>query len=321
MQDVKNEHKHHKHHKHRTKYKALKVISAIIVTILVIAGGAFAVYYHNARSLFQASYVPAHGKKLRDAGSIIDNKQPISVLLLGTDTGALGRDYKGRTDSMMVLTLNPTKQLTTITSIPRDTRTDIAGYPEFSPNKINAAYAYGSAGAAMATVQNLIGNPIDFYVLINMGGLEKVIDQVGGVNVTSPLTFNFAGYSFIKGQTYHMDGNKALQFSRMRHEDPLGDYGRQNRQRIVIMALINELKKPSNLADTKLLGMFTKNVQTDLQFNQLEDLILNYRDASKHVTQDHLQGQGQMINGQSFEVVSNEEKNRVAAEIAKALQQ
>ncbi|CAH0419125.1 LCP family protein [Periweissella ghanensis] len=318
MQDVKNVHKHHKHH---TKHKALKIISAIIVTILVIAGGAFAVYYHNARSLFEASYVPSHGKKLRNSGSIIDNKQPISILLLGTDTGALGRDYKGRTDSMMVLTLNPAKQLTTITSIARDTRTNIAGYPEFSPAKINAAYAYGSAGAAMATVQNLIGNPIDFYVLINMGGLEKVIDQVGGVDVTSPLTFNFAGYSFNKGQTYHMDGNKALQFSRMRHEDPLGDYGRQNRQRLVIMALINELKKPSNLADTKLLGMFTKNVQTDLQFNQLEDLILNYRDASKHVTQDHLQGQGQMINGQSYEVVSNEEKNRVAAEIAKALQQ
>lgn len=312
---MRNSRKNHKQH------KVLKIVTVIIVFLLVVIGSVFAIYYHNARSLFETSYVPSHGKKLRNSDSLVDNKKPISILLLGTDTGALGRDYKGRTDSMMVLTLNPTKQLTTITSIARDTRTDIAGYPEFSPSKINAAYAYGSAGTAMTTVQNLIGNPIDFYVLINMGGLEKVINQVGGVDVTSPLTFNFEGYSFVKGQTYHMDGDKALQFSRMRHEDPQGDYGRQNRQRLVIMGLIDELKKPSNLADTKLLSMFTKNVRTDLQFNQLQDLILNYRDASKTVTQDHMQGNGQMINGQSFEVVPAEEKNRISAEIAKALQQ
>lgn len=310
-----------KNHKHHTKHKALKIIAILMVLVVVAAGSVFAIYYHNARSLFETSYAPSHGKKLRNSDSLVDNKKPISILLLGTDTGALGRDYKGRTDSMMVLTLNPIKQLTTITSIARDTRTDIAGYPEFSPSKINAAYAYGSAGTAMTTVQNLIGNPIDFYVLINMGGLEKVINEVGGVDVMSPLTFNFAGYSFIKGQTYHMDGNKALEFSRMRHEDPQGDYGRQNRQRLVLMALIEQLKKPSNLADTKLLSMFTENVRTDLQFNQLQDLILNYRDASKTVTQDHMQGNGQMINGQSFEVVPTAEKNRVSAEIAKALEQ
>lgn len=317
------EHKHHKHHRRGffRKHRALKITMLVTLVVILGVGSTFAYMYHKAQSLVQLSYVPSHGKKLRDNSGLIAEKRPISVLLLGTDTGAEGREYKGRTDTMMVMTLNPAKQATNIISIPRDMKVDIPGFSQYSPSKINAAYAYGSASTAMTTVQNVIGNPVDFYVLVNMGGMQKVIDEVNGVDVVSPLTFNFEGYQFNKGQSYHMDGKMALAFSRMRHQDPLGDYGRQNRQRLVIMALIHELKKPSNLTNTKLLETLTKSVQTDLKFSQIQAMLLNYREVGNHVSQDHLQGQGQMINGQAFEVVSTAEQNRVAAEIATDLQQ
>lgn len=312
-----------KHHRNGFfgKHKAIKITLLSTLAIIVIILGIGTFMYHKAQSLVQNSYVPANNKKLRDTDSLLNAKRPISVLLLGTDTGAQGRVYKGRTDTMMLMTLNPAKQATTITSIPRDMKVDIPGFKQFSPAKINAAYAYGSAGTAMSTVQNVVGNPVDFYVLVNMGGLETAIDEVNGVDVVSPLTFNFGGNQFNKGQSYHMNGKMALAFSRMRHEDPQGDYGRQTRQRLVLMALIQELKKPSNITNTKLLETLTNNVQTDLQFSQLQTLLLNYRDVAKHVSQDHVQGQGQMINGQAFEVVSDSEQSRVAAKIASALQQ
>lgn len=74
-------------------------------------------------------------------------------------------------------------------------------------------------------VQNYFQISIDGYVLVNMGGLKKAIDQVGRLTATSPLTFTYSGYSFTKGKTYH----QALVFAQMRYDDPDGDYGRQKR--------------------------------------------------------------------------------------------
>ncbi|MCG4779125.1 LCP family protein, partial [Eggerthella lenta] len=73
---------------------------------------------------------------------------------------------------------------------------------------------YGGVKETIDTVQKYFNVPIDHYVMVNMGGLEKAINQVGGVSVTSPLTIDYKGYSFKKGQTYHMNGAKALAFSR-----------------------------------------------------------------------------------------------------------
>lgn len=127
-------------------------------------------------------------------------------MLLGTDTGALGRDYKGRTDTIMIMTLNPKTKTTTIVSLPRDMKVNLPDYPQYSPAKINAAYTYGGVKESINTIQEHFNIPIDYYVLVNMGGLEKAINQVGGVDVKSPLTFDYEGYRFEKGETYHMNG-------------------------------------------------------------------------------------------------------------------
>ncbi|GAB6093495.1 LCP family protein [Furfurilactobacillus curtus] len=291
----------------------------IIILLLLVIVGFGAVAYHNINSATSKAYKSAGITKARDTKAVLNSKKPISILFLGTDTGALGRSYKGRTDTIMIATINPQTKKMLLVSLPRDTMTDIAGYPDESPAKINAAYAYGGVGTTIKTVQNLLNVPIDYYALLNMGGLEKAINEVGGVTVTSPLSFSYEGSTFEKGQTYHMNGATALKFSRMRYDDPQGDYGRQTRQRLVVEALFRKSIAVQTVLNSSFLNSISSQSQTDLTNSDLVKLAQNYRSATKNISSDHMQGQGQMINGQSFEVVGHSEKQRVTNELRTSL--
>ena len=249
--------------------------------------------------------------KQRNADKVLAEKRPVSILLLGTDTGALGRNYKGRTDTMMIMTLNPQKKTTTIVSLPRDMKVNLPGYPDESPAKINAAYTYGGVKESVKVVHQHFDIPIDYYVLVNMGGLEKAINQVGGVDVKSPLTFTYGGVSFKKGTAYHLNGTNALKFSRMRYDDPQGDYGRQQRQRLIITALLKKSVSYKTVLNQKFLQSISSSSQTDLTFNNMMTLAKNYRQARAKVVQDHAQGRSQDDDGQSFEVVPSAEQERI----------
>ena len=308
-----SQHRHHKHHRHGRRKRMIRNVILVIVGILVLTGAAFAaVAFKNMHSATSNMYEKSGATKTRSAASALNSKKPISILLMGTDTGALGRNYKGRTDTMIVLTINPETKKTTMTSLPRDMEVNLPDYPEYSPAKINAAYAYGSSKEAINTVQKYLKVPIDYYVLVNMGGLEKAIDQVGGVTVTSPLTFTYEGHSFTSGVSQKMDGETALAFSRMRHEDPQGDYGRQTRQRLIITALLKQSASYKTVLNRTFLNSISSEMKTDLTFNNMTKLALNYRNAASTVKSDHIQGTSESIGGQSFEVVSKTELQRVS---------
>ena len=267
--------------------------------------------YQSLQNSVKQSYKASGVTKLRNVNKQLAQKKPISILLMGTDTGALGRTFQGRTDSMMVVTINPTTNKTTITSIPRDTAVNIPGYENLSPAKINAAYAYGKSKTAITTVQKMLNVPIDFYAIINMGGMEKIIDEVGGVTLKPSLSFSYGGFTFKKGVTTHMNGKKALAYARMRDDDPKGDYGRQTRQRKVIMALLNQSNSVSTLLNQDFINSLSKQTQTDLTFNDLTALVRSYRSATHHIKSTHLQGTSEMLNAQSMEVASQKELQRV----------
>lgn len=267
--------------------------------------------YQSLQNSVKQSYKASGVTKLRNVNKQLAQKKPISILLMGTDTGALGRTFQGRTDSMMVVTINPTTNKTTITSIPRDTAVNIPGYENLSPAKINAAYAYGKSKTAITTVQKMLNVPIDFYAIINMGGMEKIIDEVGGVTLKPSLSFSYGGFTFKKGVATHMNGKKALAYARMRDDDPKGDYGRQTRQRKVIMALLNQSNSVSTLLNQDFISSLSKQTQTDLTFNDLTALVRSYRSATHHIKSTHLQGTSEMLNAQSMEVASQKELQRV----------
>ncbi|APX71966.1 LCP family protein [Companilactobacillus allii] len=300
------------HKKGNRKSHALRNTLLIFLLLLIFGGAAYGMSkYRSVKDSVNSSFKPSGLTKERNVSKQLSSKKPISILLMGTDTGALGRDYKGRTDSMMVVTINPETNKTTMTSIPRDTAVNIPGYKDDSPAKINAAYSFGQAETSIKTVQKLLNIPIDFYALINMGGMEKVVNEIGGVDITPTLTFTYEGNTYTKGKKEHMNGKKALGYSRMRYDDPDGDYGRQTRQRAVLMAIIHKSGSISTLLNQKFIDSIAGQTQTDLTFDNLREIATNYRKATKNVSQNHLQGTGKSVSDQSMEVMSKKELQRI----------
>lgn len=301
------------HHRGR---KIFGIIILILVILVAIFGG---LAWYNAKQTSDQMFTSAGANKRRNAQKVLEQKRPVSILLLGIDTGDLGRTYKGRTDTIMVMTINPQTKKTTLMSIPRDMKVNLPGYEDESPAKINAAYAYGGTKETINTVQKYFNIPIDFYALVNMAGMKQAINQVGGVTVTSPLTFTYEGYSFTKGVPEHMDGAKALKFCRMRYDDPQGDYGRQQRQKMVIMALLKKSASYKTVLNQKFLKTVSKNAHTDLTFENMMTLAKSYRKATKNIQQGHVQGADDDSDGQSFQDVSYNERQRVSNTLRKSL--
>lgn len=308
MNEVHHRHHHHHHHRRHRGWKIFWWVCGILILVALFFAG---VAWHNLKSTTSDMYNSAGITKRRDANKVLDQKKPVSILLLGTDTGALGRSYKGRTDTMMIMTLNPQKKTTTIVSLPRDMKVNLPDYPNDSPAKINAAYTYGGVKESVKTVQKHFNIPIDYYVLVNMGGLEKAINQVGGVDVKSPLTFDYEGVHFQKGRTYHLNGSNALKFSRMRYDDPQGDYGRQQRQRLVITALLEKSISYKTVLNQRFLKTIADSSQTDLTFDNMMTLAKDYRGSNAKIVQDHAQGHGAEEGGQDYEIVPTSEQQRI----------
>lgn len=246
--------------------KKLGYSIGIIFLILLVAGGLFTwKVYTDVTSTTDEVYQDVDKEEARQKPVEIDNKEPFSVLLLGVDTGDLGRTEQGRSDTMMVVTVNPNTEQTSILSIARDTYTEIIGRGKM--DKINHAYAFGGVSMSINTVQNLLNIPIDYYVEVNMQGVKDIVDTLGGVQITPPLSFDYEGYTFTEGQSVTLNGDTALAYSRMRYDDPNGDYGRQGRQRQIIVAAMRKVASLSTITNYQgILGALENNMQTNLNF-------------------------------------------------------
>ncbi len=290
------------HFKKKRSHKGAWAAFTVFLVLLIIGLFGAHTMYTNMKNAADKAYQPGLTKKQRNVSKVIANNKPVSILLLGTDTGALGRHDTGRTDTMILATVNPKKETIYLTSIPRDTKVTVPG--DSQPyEKINAAYTIGGASGAVQTVQNLLHVPIDFYAIINMGGLEKMVNAVGGVTVTPPLTFKYSAANVQKGKTVTLNGAQALAYSRMRHEDPAGDYGRQVRQRQVLQKLVIKGMNISSLPRYKqILSSINGKLKTDMKFDDMVALRERYGDATHHIKSQTLQGETAVLDGIDYEV-------------------
>ena len=184
--------------------------------------------------------------------------EPTTVLVIGTDGGrgrGRARADANRSDSLMLLHLDPGTHRISYLSIPRDLRVEIPGY---GSSKINAANQIGGPALTLATVKALTGLPIDHAIVVDFDGFEDLIDAVGGIEVNVPKPIlskpfdcpykparcrSWEGWRFKKGPQ-HMDGRRALVYSRIRTNqlDPSdSDITRGNRQQIVADAVGDEI--------------------------------------------------------------------------------
>ncbi|EJN56448.1 LCP family protein [Loigolactobacillus coryniformis] len=301
---------------HKKKSRRWPKILLAVIAVMLLVGGVFAAYaYYQTKQTANNIYKASD----ENASAVVKQKKPLSILLLGIDTGADGRTDKGRSDTMIVATINPTTKKTTFVSIPRDTMAEMTASGETSIQKINSAYEIGGAKTAKKTVSKLLNIPINYYLTLNMGGLAKIVDAVGGVTVTSNLTFTFNNITIKKG-THHLNGKQALSFARMRYDDPKGDYGRQLRQQQVIKAVTKKLLSLNGVANyQKILSVVQNNLQTDLSFSDMKGLAANYRSAATNMVSDQLQGQDAYINGSSYQIASTKEINRISKKLRKQL--
>ncbi|MFV5172326.1 MULTISPECIES: LytR family transcriptional regulator [Bacillus cereus group] len=261
-----------------------------IVGVLIVAGGAYAYsVYSNVSNTLDAVHKPLEREKSekRDQKVDVADKKPISILLMGTDQR---ESETSRSDSLMLFTLNPQKKSMKITSIPRDTYTEIIG--KGKKDKINHAYAFGGIDMAVKTTENFLNVPVDHYIEVNMAGFKDIVDAVGGVDVNNDLDFTSRDTHFAKGEI-HLDGEKALKYTRMRYEDPRGDFGRQMRQRQVIQAVIKKGASVSSLASYgDVLKAIEKNVKTSLTQDQMFDIQKNYKDCMQNSEEIQIPGDG-----------------------------
>jgi len=207
-----------------------------------------------------------------------------TVLLLGSDNDTKFSGDHVLTQSMIIVRFNPGSKKVTMLSIPRDLWVPLS---TGGTGKIDGAYSYGGASAAIATVENNFGIQIDAYIWIGLAGLVNVIDQIGGIDVvtTAPVFDDFYPHDIGPGDPYqylrvavlagpqHLDGTHALQYVRSRHNDLRSDFGRSARQQIVLLALRAKAASIS-AEDVPLLAAAMKGqIKTNMSLSRIATLL------------------------------------------------
>ncbi|WP_394235012.1 LCP family protein [Niallia oryzisoli] len=248
-----------------------------------------------------------------------EEKDPVSILLVGVDER---EDDAGRTDSMLVLTVNPELNSTKILSIPRDTRAELIDKSDSDNNQINKmnhAYAYGGIEMTIDSIENFLNIPLDYYVQVNMEGFKDIVDAVGGIDVNNQYEFELDGVTLKEGEQ-HLDGEEALQYARMRKQDPNGDFGRQERQREVISKVISKGASISTLTNyDEVLEALSDNVKTSLTLQEVIGMQKSYKNAAKNIEKLQIDGSDDTIDGTYFYIVEDETRQELSDKLRKHL--
>ena len=204
-----------------------------------------------------------------------------TVMILGVDERD---DDVGRSDTLMLATVDPKQKQVSLLSIPRDTRTLIQG----SYDKINSAYAYGGWKLTRDVVEDLLDTPVDHYVLVNTRSFPRIIDAIGGIDlyVESRMYYVDEWDDAVPGGLVidlypgmqHMDGVTAMSYVRYRDEE--GDIGRIARQQRFMRAVMEKVTSPAIV--TRLPAVIREcmgAVETDLSFRQILELAGSIKEA------------------------------------------
>lgn len=261
---------------------ASAVLLLFVLTVSATTGFAFLKFQQTADSFI----TPLKGAKKLP----LEVMQPVNVLLIGVDER---KNDPGRADAIMLLSFNPeTKQATSL-SIPRDMQVTIANGEK---TKINHTYAYGGVEETIETVERTFETKVPYYAKINMDGLIELVDAVGGVTVDNPSAFSWNDRRLQKDYAegkIKLDGLEASGYARMRKQDPLGDMGRQIRQRQVLEAVGMKLAGPDILTNLEEVSRVLKNnFSTNITFSEAAQLAQENQTGFERLKPLKLDGEG-----------------------------
>ena len=249
------------------------------------------------------------------SSSLFDEKQPVEkkaermaspdktvVMIMGVDER---EGDVGRSDTLMIATLDPKKHKAAILSVPRDTRVKIKGH---GFDKINAAYAYGGYRLTQSTVEDLLGVEMEHHVVINVNAFTKIIDAIGGVDINvekrmyyeDPWDDNGGLVINLYPGEQHMDGQTAITYVRYRDEE--GDIGRITRQQKFMRAVMDKMTSPAIIPKIPaIISQVVDSIDTDLSVKQMIEFMASLKEAQTYGLQtEMLPGRPMYIGGISY---------------------
>jgi len=238
-------------------------VIAVVVGVAFVAGGW--VGWFNAQASQLASKNPEVVEKVREELVPELPGEAMNILVLGSDHRYQFGGDAGRSDTLMLLRLDPNTKSVSILSVPRDLNVAIPGH---GFDRINAAYSLGGPALSVETFKALTGLPVNHYMEVDFVGFSKIVDALGGVYLDvdrryyNPLDTGYAAID-IKAGYQRVDGHDALQFARYRHTD--SDFTRMVRQQTFVRELQRQSFRWGNWRRIpKLVKIITKNTTSDL---------------------------------------------------------
>jgi len=246
-----------------------------------------------------------------------EGKERVNILLLGGDSRGLGKNEKPRSDTMIIVSIDPVTKKAHLLSVLRDTYSEIPGHGR---DRINAAITIGGPELAMRTISRLTGLDIQYYVYTDFQGFIALIDALGGIEfeVEKRMYYKDSNddpmyWIDLKPGLQKLDGKTALSYVRFRH-DALSDYTRTERQRKFLTALADKLKSTWSIIRLPiLLDSIKPYVETNIGLDDMMKLaVLGLEIDTSNITSAQLPPMDllreETVRGMSVITIRNEEK-------------
>ena len=278
------------------KNKSSYIKYILILVVVFILSGMVGAFFANALVDNKPDY------NEDDKKGMLVAKDKATVMIMGVDERA---DDVGRSDTLMIATLDPDKNQAALLSVPRDTRVKIKGH---GFDKINAAYAYGGRKLTQETIESLLNTHIDHYIKINVHGFTKIIDALGGIDIDvekrmyyeDPWDDDGGLYIDLQPGMQHMDGKTAITYVRYRDEE--GDIGRIKRQQNFMKAVMDKLVSPTIIPKLPaIVSAVSDSVETDMSVSEILSFLGTLQDAKDNgLKSEMLPGKPVYIEGISY---------------------
>lgn len=277
--------------KNRKGSRGKKIAIAVVLAVLVVfvgVGTAAALWVNSVNDTLTKGQKSA--TELDEINDVLVKTtsfdEPFYMMLIGSDARADDESMGARSDTNIVVRVDPTTNSATLVSIPRDTMINIDGYGYC---KFNAAYSYGGAALAIKEASELLGVNISHYAEVDFDSLIGLVDTVGGVDVTVDQRINDPDADgsvigqkkiIIEAGEQHMDGETALVFARSRaYAD--GDFTRTANQRKLIAALAEKILSMPLAKLPGIVQTAAGSITTDLSVTDLYSLATQFQDGGE----------------------------------------
>ncbi|MGL5256840.1 MAG: LCP family protein [Proteocatella sp.] len=287
--------------------KFLKIFLVLFVIFSMIFSTVMYAFYKNDVDEAVEENKPSAEDSFENL-DVSNYKDRVNVLLMGVDTLENEGDGKGtRTDTIMVLSIDPTTKTGFILSLPRDTRVKLANGGDY--DKVNHAHSYGGTELAISTIKDFLQIPIHHYVKLDYRALFKTVDDLGGIEVDVPIDMKYKDTRSepplnvdLKKGVQTLNGEQAMGFVRFRKGYPNQDLGRIQAQQAFLDALIKKMTSPASIMNIpNYIDTMSKYVETDMDMKTM--LIVAKQALSvdtARIEKKTVPGEPDMINGVSY---------------------